>query len=71
MLAVGELSEARARHEAGQIPERFIQACRVAEAEFNRVARAELGSPEINLETATSLHPSTPDAINDGHDSRS
>ena len=57
MLAVGELSEARARHEAGQVPEPFIQACRAAEAEFNRVARAELGSPEIDLETATSLHP--------------
>jgi hypothetical protein len=57
MLAVGELSEARAEHEVGQVPERFVQACRLAEAQFNRVARAELGSPEIDLETPTTLHP--------------
>jgi hypothetical protein len=57
MLAVGELSEARAGHEVGQVPERFVQACRAAEAEFNRVARAELGSPEIDLKTPTGLHP--------------
>lgn len=57
MLAVGELSEERAGYEAGQVPDRFIQACRAAEAEFNRVARAELGSPEIDLATPTSLHP--------------
>jgi hypothetical protein len=55
MLAVGQLSEARADHEAGQVPEPFVQACRDAEREFNRVARAELRSPEINLETPTSL----------------
>ncbi|TDO32239.1 hypothetical protein C8E87_7695 [Paractinoplanes brasiliensis] len=59
MLAVGRLSEARAEHEAGQVPEPFIQACRDAEREFNRVARAELGNPEINLETPTGLPPST------------
>jgi hypothetical protein len=55
MLAVGRLSEMRAVHEAGRVPEPFIQACRDAEREFNRVARAELGSPEIDLETLTSL----------------
>jgi hypothetical protein len=55
MLAVGRLSEARAVHEAGQVPEAFIQACRVAEREFIRVVRAELGSPEIDLETATRI----------------
>jgi hypothetical protein len=57
MLAVGQLSEVRAEHEAGQVPERFVQACREAEREFNRVARAELGSPEIDLETPTGLGP--------------
>ena len=57
MLAVGQLSEVRAEHEAGQVPERFVQACREAEREFNRVARAELGSPEIDLETPTGLPP--------------
>jgi hypothetical protein len=57
MLAVGQLSEAMARHQAGQVPEPFIQACRDAEREFNGVARAELGSPEINLETPTGLPP--------------
>jgi len=59
MLAVGQLSEMRAGHEAGQIPEHFVQACRDAEREFNQVARAELGSPEINLETPTGLPPIT------------
>jgi hypothetical protein len=59
MLAVGRLSEARADHEAGQVPEPFIQACRDAEREFNGAARAELGSPEINLETPTGLPPAT------------
>jgi len=57
MLAVGQLSEARARHEAGQVPDTFVQACRVGEREFNRVARAELRSPEIDLETPTGLPP--------------
>ena len=57
MLAVGQLSEVRAVHEAGQVPEHFIEACRDAEREFNRVARAELGSPEINLVTPTALPP--------------
>jgi hypothetical protein len=57
MLAVGRLSEVRASHEAGQVPEPFIQACRDAEREFNRAARAELRSPEINLETPTRLPP--------------
>lgn len=57
MLAVGRLSEVRADHEAGEVPERFIQACREAEREFNRVARAELRSPEIHLETPTGLPP--------------
>jgi hypothetical protein len=57
MLAVGDLSEARAAYEAGHVPERFVQACRDAEREFNRAARAELGSPDIDLETPTSLHP--------------
>jgi hypothetical protein len=57
MLTVGQLSEARAGHEAGQVPEPFIQACRDAEREFNRVARAELCSPEINLETLTAFPP--------------
>nr|WP_221375329.1 hypothetical protein [Actinoplanes polyasparticus] len=55
MLAVGRLSEARAGHEAGQVPEPFVQACRDAEREFNRVARAELRSPEIDLKTPTTL----------------
>jgi hypothetical protein len=55
MLAVGHLSEARAGYEAGQVPDRFVEACRAAEREFNRVARAELGSPEIDLRTATGL----------------
>jgi hypothetical protein len=59
MLAVGQLSEVRAGHEAGQVPEPFIQACRDAEREFNRVARAELGSPEINLETPSALPQAT------------
>jgi hypothetical protein len=58
MLAVGQLSEARASHEAGQVPEPFVQACRDAEREFNRAARAELRSPEINLTTPTGLPPS-------------
>jgi len=57
MLAVGQLSEVRAGHEAGQTPDSFIQACRDAEREFNRAARAELGSPEIDLETPTGLPP--------------
>ena len=57
MLAVGQLSEVRARHEAGHVPERFVEACRQAEREFNRIARAELGSPEIDLETPTGLPP--------------
>jgi hypothetical protein len=59
MLAVGRLSEARAVHEAGRVPEPFIQACRDAEREFNRVARAELRNPVIDLETPTSLPPLT------------
>ena len=57
MLAVGQLSEARADHQAGQVPDLFVQACRDAEREFNRAARAELRSPEINLETPTGLPP--------------
>lgn len=57
MLAVGQLSEARAVHQAGEVPEPSIQACRDAEREFNRIARHELRSPEINLETPTSLSP--------------
>ncbi|BEL04528.1 hypothetical protein Q0Z83_027190 [Actinoplanes sichuanensis] len=57
MLVVGRLAEARAGHEAGQVPEPFIQACRDAEREFNRAARAELRSPEIDLETPTALPP--------------
>ncbi|MCU7729338.1 hypothetical protein ODJ79_36955 [Actinoplanes sp. KI2] len=55
MLAVGQLAEVRAGHEAGEVPEPFIEACRGAEREFNRVARAELHSPEIHLETPTGL----------------
>lgn len=57
MLAVGQLSEVRAGYGAGQVPEPFVQACRDAEREFNRVARAELGGPEIDLETPTGLPP--------------
>ncbi|GIE85514.1 hypothetical protein [Actinoplanes regularis] len=57
MLAVGRLSEARAGHEVGEVPEPFIEACRDAEREFNRVARAELRSPEIHLRTPTGLPP--------------
>jgi hypothetical protein len=52
MLAVGALSEARAVHEAGQVPDPFIEACREAERKFVRAARAELGSPEIDLRVA-------------------
>ncbi|MGA5299516.1 hypothetical protein ACPCHT_06275 [Nucisporomicrobium flavum] len=57
MLAVGRLSEARADHEAGRVPEPFVEACREAEREFNRAARAELRSPEISLVTPTRLPP--------------
>jgi hypothetical protein len=57
MRAVGELSEVRADNEAGQVPEPFVQACRDAEREFNRIARAELRSPEIDLETSTGPPP--------------
>jgi hypothetical protein len=59
MLAVGQLSEARAVHGAGEVPDAFIEACREAEREFNRVARAELRSPAIRLETPTALPPAT------------
>jgi hypothetical protein len=59
MLAVGRPSEVRGGHEPGQVPEPFVQACRDAEREFNQVARAELGNPEINLETPTGLPPAT------------
>jgi hypothetical protein len=57
MLAVGQLSEVRAGHEAGQVPDPFIEACREAEREFNRAARAELRSPEISLKAPTRLPP--------------
>jgi hypothetical protein len=53
MRAVGELSEARANYEVGQVPETFLQPCRDAEREFIRAVRAELGSPDIDLKTAT------------------
>jgi hypothetical protein len=55
MRVVGLLSEARANFEAGQVPDTFIQPCRDAEREFVRAARAELGSPDIDLEGAMRL----------------
>ena len=61
MRAVGLLAEARAAHGPGQVPDTFVQACRDAERDFNRVARAELGSPAIDLETSVYFSGATRD----------
>ncbi len=50
--AVRGLAEARGDRPAGQVPDDVIEACRRAEREFATAARAELGSPGIDLVAA-------------------
>jgi hypothetical protein len=47
--AVAHLAEARAGYPLGQVPEPIVQACRDADRDFLHAARAELGSPWIDL----------------------
>jgi len=56
--AVARLAEARAAHDAGEIPDPVVDACKKADRNFLYAARAELGSPQIDLRPSRDGQPS-------------